>query len=91
MNIYLISFWIVDENRARSMVGFIKEYGKWARISPSSWCIKADDLKTADIRNNLNQKLPLLDNERLIVFNVTNSAWASYNLPENVADWLKDK
>lgn len=90
MNLYLITFSIEDKGRNRSMIEYIKEYGQWARITPSSWCIKAEDLKTAEIRDNLNSKLPLQEGERLMVLNITNSAWASYNVPKSVADWLKD-
>ena len=90
-NLYLITFKMVDDGRDQSMVSFIKEYGKWARITPYSWCIKVENLNTAEIRDNLNSKLPLQDGERLVVFNITNSPWASYNLPKPVTDWLKEK
>ena len=92
MNIYLITFgFLKNEERAKSIVDIIKEYGQWARITPYSWCIKAEDLKTAEIRDSIISKFTLQDGERLMVLNITDSPWASYNLPKPVADWLKEK
>ena len=90
MNIFLITFQMADEDRSRSMVNYIKEYGVWARITNTTWCIKTTDKTTADIRDNLNSKYALQNNERLMVVNITNSPWASYYLPKDVAEWLKD-
>lgn len=91
MNIYLITFQMADTGRSEAMVNCIKEYGLWARITLNTWCIKASNMTTAEIRSNLNSKLPLQSNERLMVVNMTNAPWASYYLPKEVAEWLKDE
>lgn len=90
MNIYLIAFQMADNNRSLQMINNIKEYGLWARITSTTWCIKVADKTTAEIRDNLNSKSSLQSNERLMVVNITNSPWASYYLPKDVADWLKE-
>lgn len=90
MNIYLIAFQMADNNRSLQMINNIKEYGLWARITSTTWCIKVADKTTAEIRDNLNSKSSLQRNERLMVVNITNSPWASYYLPKDVADWLKE-
>lgn len=90
MNIFLIIFQMADDDRTSIMVNNIKEYGVWARITSTTWCIKTTDKTTADIRDNLNSKYSLQNNERLMVVNITNSPWASYYLPKDVAEWLKD-
>ena len=91
MSVYLVTFQMTDRDRSQSMVQFIKEYGIWARITDTTWCIKATDKTTADIRDNLNAKFVLQSNERLMVVDITNSHWASYYLPKEVTDWLKEK
>ena len=90
MNLYLITFKMADSDRSLAMVNYIKEYGLWARITNTTWCVKASDKTTAEIRDTLNTKYPLQNNERLMVVNITNSPWASYYLPKEVADWLKE-
>lgn len=91
MNLYLITFQITDPERMTTMINCIKEYGLWARITNSTWYIKTDNTTTAEIRDNLNSKCPLNNTERLMVVNVTNAPWASYYLPKEVTDWIKDR
>lgn len=91
MNIFIIIFQIPEKEREAQMVGFIKENRPWARITDNVWCVKDDDnVKTADVRDALNSKFSLQSTERLMVINITKSAWASYYLPKEVADWLKE-
>lgn len=91
MNIYLITFQMTDSGRIRTLTDYIREYGIWARITDTTWCIKASDKTTAEIRDNLNSRCPLQNTERLMVVNITNSPWASYYLPKEVAEWLKNE
>ena len=90
MNTYLIIFQIPDESRRLTMINYIKEYGTWARITDNVWCIKNNGKTTAEIRDGFTAKLTLQSTERLMVVNMTSSAWASYYLPKEVADWLKE-
>lgn len=66
------------------LIDAIKAYGKWAKICSSCWAIKTDAEDT-QIRDNLNQYIDTND----ILFVCTFDSWASYNLPEDVANWLK--
>lgn len=92
MSTFLVICHMSDESRRLSMVSYIKENRQWARIWDNAWCIRVDDTATtAEIRDNLNARCPLSEGERLMVVNITKSAWASYNLPREVADWLKEK
>jgi hypothetical protein len=91
MNIFIIIFHLSGQDRELQIVSHIKENRPWARITDNVWCIKEEDnKKTADIRDSLNAKLVIQPSERLMVLNITKSAWASYNLPNEVADWLKE-
>lgn len=92
MGIYLISFQMTDtEDRYQSMVAAVKSYNLWARITQTTWCIKAENKKTAEVRATLKDRCPLQPGERLFIVNITNSPWASSNIPKEVADWLKDE
>ena len=91
MSIYLIILQMSNEDRRLQMVHCIKEDRQWARITDNVWCVKENEItKTADMRENLNSKLQIQSSEKLMVLNITKSAWASYNLPKEVADWLKE-
>ena len=91
MNLFLITFMVTGgEVREQEIVSAIKSYGTWARITPSTWCIKTVDKTTADIRDDINNRCSIQDGERLFVVNITNAPWASFYLPKSVADWLKE-
>lgn len=71
------------------MVERIKGFGSWARISNNAWCIKSDSKNTVDIRDSL-KSLLTENKERLMVLNISDSAWASYYIPKEVTAWLKE-
>lgn len=90
MNLYLITFHIPSEERRTIIVNLIKEHSSWARITDTTWCIKTEIGKASEIRDQLATRLGIQSDERIMVVNITNSAWGSYNLPKNVSEWLKE-
>jgi len=89
MNIYMIIFQMEGAARNSEMIDIVKKYSVWARITNSSYCIKVSDKLTGEIRDEIISKIVLGNTERLMVVDITKSAWASYYLPKEVADWLK--
>ena len=90
MNLYIIIFHLANDTaRRNSLVSLIKQQGPWARITDNVWCIKAENKTTAEIRDVLGPGIQIQKDERLMVVDITKSAWASYYLPKEVADWLK--
>jgi hypothetical protein len=85
----MISFQLVNEVKRNDLIALIKQQGPWARITDNTWCIKADNKTTAEIRDVLGPGIQIQKDERLMVVDITKSAWASYYLPKEVADWLK--
>ena len=79
-----------SDERTNDMINAIKLDGPWARITNTTWCVKAENATTSEIRDKLNNRVSLVNTEKLFVANITNSAWASYYLPKEVADWLKE-
>ena len=89
MNIFLIIFQSDEEDVRNRLIERIKGLGSWARISCSAWCIKSDYKNTVDIRDSL-KGLLINNNGRLMVLNISDSAWASYSVPKEVTSWLKE-
>lgn len=87
MSRFLVTFEIEDELRP-SLIEQLKRLGSWARITANTWCVMSDDKNTVIIRDVLKEAVG--DNGRLFVVNITDSAWASYCIPKEVTDWLKD-
>lgn len=78
----------VEENRRNTLIEQLKGLGSWARITANTWCVLSDDKNTVIIRDAL--KDAVRDAGRLFVVDVTDSAWASFRIPKEVTDWLKD-
>ena len=89
MKIFLIIFQSDEEDIRNQLIERIKGLGSWARISNNAWCIKSDSKNTVDIRDSL-KGLLTNNSERLLVLNISDSAWASYYIPKEVTTWLKE-
>ena len=79
-----------SDERRNTLITLIKEQGSWARITDNTWCIKSDETKSSEVRDKLAARVAVKNTERLLVVNMTYSAWASYYLPKEVTDWLKE-
>lgn len=90
MKLFLITFQTSSQSRSEEIVKMIKNIsGLWARITPTTWCVKTDNQKeTFTLRDEIGRILTKED--RLFVVDITNAAWGSYYLPTEVANWLKD-
>ena len=85
----LIIFEAETQELRNQLVDEIKKQGSWARLTGNSWCIKTDSRNTAEIRDNL--KAVIGDSvARIFVVNMTDSAWASFAIPKEVTNWIKD-
>lgn len=91
MKLYLVVFKMADNDgeRYNTMVDVIRRCKRWARITDTCWCIGSNIKTTAEMRDLLRFACPLASDERLFVTNITESPWASMNIPEDVADFLK--
>lgn len=90
MGLYLIIFHVEDSSRQNSLIEFIKQQGPWARIDNNVWCIKCENRTSVEIRDSLRNTNFVTEVDRLLVIDITKSPWASYYLPVEVGNWLKN-
>lgn len=62
-----------------------KQFGNHARVRRGCWLLES----TEDIENITNTLSQKDDASKILVFDVSNSAWASYNLDLTIIGWLK--
>lgn len=86
MKILLIMFY-VEKGLQDTLIQRIKNLGSWARINTNVWCIMSYDKTEKTIREIL--KYEIGDEGRLFVIDITDSSWASSNLPNEVTKRLK--
>lgn len=87
MSCYIISFELSQDNRVKkleALLGGIKSYKGWARITYSTWAVVTDD-KARDIRENLSKYIT--DSDRLFVLKSgVEAAWKNSRCKN---EWLK--
>jgi hypothetical protein len=87
MNTLLITY---DLNRPgqdySKLFEYLRGYGTWCHPVDSTWLVRTSK-SAADVRTEL--KAYVDGNDDVLVINVTNDDWASYGLPQQVTDWLR--
>ena len=76
----------IDQENTNKIIEQIKSYRVWARISDTVWCIRTDS-NTTTLRDAIYPKGNL--SCKVLVVDISSSHWASYNLSNEVVDWLK--
>ena len=62
-----------------------KQFDNYAKVRRGCWLVKS----TEDIEKITNIFSQEAKTSKILVFDVSNSAWASYNLDLNIIGWLK--
>lgn len=89
MNTYLISYDLIKPESSPDYVKLttrIKAYSYWAKPLRNVWIIQTTQ-SAAQVRDNL--RVSMDANDKILVIQVT-SHWASFGLPSNVTDWMKN-
>lgn len=89
MKTYIISYDLLGpETRGDyvRLIEHIKSYTYWAKPLKSVWFIKTSK-SVSEVRTDM--KIFLDTNDKLVILDVTNTNWATYNIVTNVGDWMK--
>lgn len=87
MNTFLISFTLNNDNDDYARITeLIRNASMWARVLRNTWIIKSMDT-ASEIRSRLSNAIE--GEGQIIVIKVTNAGWASYDINQDVTDWMK--
>ena len=84
MRSYLITFKSENKNQ---IIKHIASFPGYAKIKKDVWIIQTN-MKHKELRDNFNSLLKEGE-DLLFVIDVTDQAWASLNIPNDVSNWLK--
>ena len=84
MRSYLITFKSENKNQ---IIKHITSFPGYAKIKEDVWIIQTN-MKHKELRDNFNSLLKE-GVDLLFVIDVTEQAWASLNIPNEVSNWLK--
>ncbi len=86
MKTYLIIYQLsVAESAYANLIAYIKTATYWAKPFNSAWLIKTD-VDVAKIRDGLRERIG--PNDKIIVIEVPNKNWGSYNISAEVTKWM---
>ena len=84
MRSYLITFKSENKNQ---IIKHIVSFPGYAKIKEDVWIVQTN-MKHKELRDNFNSLLKE-GVDLLFVIDVTDQAWASFNIPNDVSNWLK--
>jgi hypothetical protein len=87
MNTYLISYDLIRGRDYERLIQAIKDYPNWAKPLESLWLIKTSET-VAQVRDRLINHVDADD--KIFVIDVTGRAWGTYNVNNEVIDWIKN-
>lgn len=88
MNTYFVTY-TLDDNQASytALSKRLKHYPNWAKLFARAWIIKTSR-PSKRVRDELIEAIE--GKGQIVVINITDSAWATYRIDENMLDWMKE-
>ncbi|MBR1850807.1 MAG: hypothetical protein IJ789_05485 [Bacteroidales bacterium] len=87
MNTIIISYRLDSEAPYQELRNRIKKYPNWARLFQDVWIIQTRH-SVRDVRDDLENAIRGMG--EIFVVNITGSAWASYKIDKEMAEWIHE-
>ncbi len=87
MNTYFVTYTLEDSSSYNSLSRCLKRYPNWAKLFARAWIIKTSK-SSKRVRDELVQAID--EKGQIVVINITDSAWATYRIGEDMLEWMKD-
>lgn len=88
MNTFLITYTLDNSTESYNKISSqLKKYPNWAKLFARVWMIKTSR-SSKRVRDELSDAIN--GKGKIVVINITDSAWATYNINDNVLKWMKD-
>lgn len=86
MNTYFVTYTLDDKSSYAALSSRLRRYPNWGKLFARAWIIKTTRSSEC-VRDEL---IEAIDGQgRIVVINITDSAWATYRLDEDLLDWMK--
>lgn len=87
MKFYLVVYKLsLPESNYPEVIKFLKTAIRWAKLMDSVWIIETS-AGSAEIRDGIKKRTSSSDS--ILVIEVPNHNWATYNISKKVTDWMK--
>lgn len=87
MNTYFVTYTLDDQSGYTALSRRLKRYPNWAKLFARAWIIKT----TRSSKRVRDELIEAIDGKgQIVVINITDSAWATYRIDEDMLDWMKE-
>lgn len=87
MNTYLVTYTLDNSDESYPKISArLKRYPNWAKLFARTWVIKTSR-SSKRVRDELAEAIE--GEGKIIVINISDSAWATYKMDDRLIDWLK--
>lgn len=87
MNTYLVTYTLDNSDESYPKISTrLKLYPNWAKLFARTWVIKTSR-SSKHVRDELAEAIE--GKGKIMVINITDSAWATYKMDDKLIDWLK--
>lgn len=88
MNTFLVTYTLDNSSESYDDISArLKRYPNWAKLFARVWIIRTSR-SSKRVRDEL---IEAIDGKgQIVVINITDSAWATYRIDEDMLDWMKE-
>lgn len=87
MNTYFITYTLDNEASYIALSNRLKRYPNWAKLFARAWIVRSYR-SSKRVRDDLFEAIE--GKGQVVVINITDSAWATYRIDENILGWMKE-
>lgn len=88
MNTFLVTYTLDNSSESYDDISArLKRYPNWAKLFARVWIIRTSH-SSKRVRDELVDAIE--SRGRIVVVNITDSAWATYRINEDMLDWMKE-
>ena len=87
MSTYFVTYTLKDSTDYTKLSKRLKKYPNWAKLFARAWIINTSH-SSKKVRDELVEAIE--GKGQVVVINITDSAWATYDIDENLLEWMKE-
>lgn len=88
MNTFIVTYTLDDSTESYSKISSrLKDSPKWAKLFARVWIIRTSR-SSKRVRDELSDIIE--GKGKIVVINITDSAWATYGINDRMIDWMKE-
>ena len=87
MSTYFVTYTLDESASYTELSKRLKRFPNWAKLFARAWIIKTS-YSSKKVRDVLVEAIE--GKGKIVVINITDSAWATYDLNEDVLEWMKE-